>query len=87
MTLDLAEDYQNYKETLARHGVPLSRRLVIDELQQIERSGNNPEVIERILEASKPRCNEGNRNSIFCRLSDALSRLEYEIEAREPLAA
>ncbi len=87
VTLDLAEDYQNYKETLARHGVPLSRRLVIDELQQIERSGNNPEVIERILEASKPRCNEGNRNSIFCRLSDALSRLEYEIEAREPLAA
>lgn len=87
VTLNLAEDYQNYKETLARHGVPLSRRLVIDELEQIERSGNNPQVIQRILEASKPRCNESNRDSIFCRLSDVLSRLEGELEAREPLAA
>jgi NTE family protein len=83
VTLDLAQDYQNYKESLARHGVPLSRRLVIDELQEIERSGYDPAVIERILEARKPRCNESNRDSVFCMLSEALARLESEIETRE----
>jgi NTE family protein len=87
VTLDLAEDYQNYKETLARHGIPLTRRLVIEELQQIQRSGNDPGVFERILEARKPRCDESNRDSIFCQLSQALARLEYEIEARELMAA
>lgn len=87
VTLDLAQDYHNYKETLARHGVPLTRRLVIEELQEIERSGNAPEVIERILEARKPRCNESNRDSVFCKLSEALAKLEYEIEARELVAA
>ncbi len=87
MTLDLAQDYQNYKDILARHGIPLSRRLVIEELNEIERSGYDPEVIERVLEARKPKCNEGNRGSLFCQLSEALARLEYELEAREMLAA
>ncbi|NIV32044.1 MAG: patatin family protein, partial [Anaerolineae bacterium] len=29
VTMDLAEDYLHYKQILARHGVPMSRRLVI----------------------------------------------------------
>ena len=82
VTLDLAQDYQNYKETLARHGVPLTRRLVIEELQEIQRSGNDPRVMERILEARKPRCNDSNRDTLFCRLSEALSRLESELDER-----
>ncbi len=87
VTLDLAQDYQNYKDILARHGVPLTRRLVIEELQEIQRSGNNPEVIERILEARKPRCDENNRDSVFCQLSEALAKLEYELESRTLVTA
>ncbi|MCU0508775.1 MAG: patatin-like phospholipase family protein [Anaerolineae bacterium] len=87
VTLDLAQDYQNYKEILARHGIPLTRRLVIEELQQIVLSGNDPVVIERILEARKPRCDEKNRDSVFCRLAEALAQLEREIEQRQPVAA
>lgn len=87
VTLDLAQDYQNYKEILARHGVPLTRRLVIEELQEIQRSGNDPQVIERILEARKPRCDESNRDSVFCQLSETLAKLEYELEARSLVTA
>ncbi len=87
VTLDLAQDYQNYKEVLARHGIPLTRKLVIEELQQIVQSGNDPEVIERILEARKPRCDEKNRDSVFCQLVEALNQLEREIESRQLVAA
>jgi NTE family protein len=87
VTLDLAQDYQNYKEILTRHSIPLTRRLVIEELQEIIRSGNDPEVIERILEARKPRCDEKNRDSVFCKLAEALNQLEREIDSMQPVAA
>jgi predicted acylesterase/phospholipase RssA len=87
VTLDLAQDYQNYKEILARHGIALTRRLVIEELQEIVRSGNDPEVIERILEARKPSCDEKNRDSVFCRLAEALNQLERELETRSLVTA
>ena len=80
VTLDLAHDYQSYKEALARHGVPLSRRLVIEELAEIQGSGYNPAVIQRILEARQPNCGEANRNSPSCRLSRALAELELELD-------
>ncbi len=83
VTLNLAEDYPIYKETLARHGVPLTRRLVIEELAEIKNSGYAPGVIEHILEARKPVCNESNRGTAFCRLSRALAELELELDARE----
>jgi len=80
VTLDLAQDYLSYKAILARHGVPLTRRLVIEELQEIIRSGNDPQVIERILEARKPSCDASNRDTIFCQLSEALAKLEFQID-------
>ena len=80
VTLDLAEVYHTYRETLARHGVPISRRLVIEELAQIQSSGYAPAVIERILEARKPSCNEAKRNTPACRLTRALAELELEVD-------
>jgi NTE family protein len=82
VTLDLAEDYFAYKQILARHGVPLSRRLVMEELAEIRQSGDDPRVIERILEARKPACDESNRDSIACRLSQVLAELELELDNR-----
>ena len=41
VTLDLAHDYAHYKAILARHGIPLSRRLVIGELAEIQQSGSD----------------------------------------------
>lgn len=49
VTLDLAEDHQRYKDILARHGIPISRRLVIDELNQIRSSHYDQQVIRQVL--------------------------------------
>lgn len=81
VTLDLAEDYYSYKEILARHDVPISRRLVIEELAEIRASGADPRVIERVLRARMPACAGAKRNSPACRLSQALADLEVEIDA------
>ncbi len=81
VTLDLAEDYFTYKEILARHGVPISRRLVIEELAEIRASDYHPQVIERILGARTPACAGHKRASVACRLSQALAQLEMELDA------
>jgi NTE family protein len=80
VTLDLAEDYPRYKEILARHGIPLSRRLVITELAEIQDSGYDPEVIRRILEARPARCNRQGRGTPVCRLTRALAELELTLD-------
>ncbi len=51
VTLDLAEDYHLYRDIMTRHGIPITRRLVIEELNTIQKSGYDPEVIRRVLEA------------------------------------
>jgi NTE family protein len=82
VTLDLAGDYHQYKETLARHGALISRRLVIEELAEIQNSGYAPAVVEQVIETRKPKCAEGRRNTPYCRLTRALASLEKEIDAR-----
>ena len=82
VTLDLAADYHLYKETLARHGAQISRRLVIEELAEIQNSGYDSAVVEQIIETRKPPCASGRRNTPVCRLSRALASLESELDAR-----
>jgi NTE family protein len=81
VTLDLAQDYASYKETLARHGVPITRRLVIEELAEIHDSGFDPGVIRRVLEARTHPCARHKRNTPYCQLQQALARLELELDA------
>lgn len=54
VTVDLAEEYAHYKDVLARHGIPLNRRLVIEELRQIQASDYDPDVIRQVLESRQP---------------------------------
>jgi predicted acylesterase/phospholipase RssA len=85
VTLGLAEDYPMHKDTLARHGITISRRLVIQELQQIIDSGYDPGVIREVLEARTLGCAEHQRKTVACRLNQALDNLEAalsELEAR-----
>lgn len=51
VTVDLAADYPYLKATLERHGIPISRRRVIEELTAIHQSGDDPDVVRNILEA------------------------------------
>ncbi len=79
VTLGLAEEYPFFKNILNRHNIPITRRLVIEELAEISQSNYNPDVIMDILEARTPGCSPG-RDSPLCELSHTLARLEFEIE-------
>jgi predicted acylesterase/phospholipase RssA len=74
VTLDLAEDYPRYKETLARHGVAISRRRVIEELHQLQQSDFDPDVVRHLLE-TRPFSNGRSHNSIG-NLQETLAELE-----------
>jgi NTE family protein len=80
VTLDLAEDYPRYKEILTRHGIPLSRRLVIAELAEIQESGYDPAVVRRVLESRPAACNRGGRGTPVCQLTRALAELELALD-------
>lgn len=79
VTLDLAEDYAHYKDVLARHGIPLTRRLVIEELAKIRESAYDPEVIRRVLELEDG-CNRSQRNAPTCQLTRTLAQLEFTLD-------
>lgn len=49
-TLGMAAEYPHVKDVLARHGIPLSRRFVIDELAAIHASNYDLEVVREVLE-------------------------------------
>ncbi len=80
VTLDLAEDYPRYKQILARHGIPLTRRLVISELTQIRESNYDQDVIRRVLEARSATCNRQKRDTPACRLTRTLAELELALD-------
>ena len=80
VTLDLANDYAEYKAALARHGIPISRRLVIEELNEIANSDNDPAVIRRVLEARSSTCNARRKDSPICQLNRALAELELTLD-------
>ena len=50
VTLGLNENYAYFKTVLARHGIQLSRRKVLDELDIMRRSNHDPAVLRHIME-------------------------------------
>jgi hypothetical protein len=80
VTVDLAEDYAHYKAILARHGIPLSRRLVISEMAEIQESGYDPEVLRRILESRPATCCRQEKETPVCRLTRTLAELDLELD-------
>jgi predicted acylesterase/phospholipase RssA len=82
-TLGLAEDYPRYKQTLARHGIPISRRLVIEEIAEIQESGYDSRVIQRVLQARSRGCGQRRRDDPICQLSQTLAKLEMALDELE----
>jgi len=83
VTLDLAMDYPEYREILFRHDIPITRRLVIEELNQIAASNYDPEVIRQVLEARIPLCSARRRDTPVCHLSQTLAQLEMALDQLE----
>jgi predicted acylesterase/phospholipase RssA len=50
VTLKLAQDYEHYEAVLGRHGIPINRRLVIEELEEIRSANDEPATVRRVLE-------------------------------------
>lgn len=84
VTLDLAVDYAYYKQVLARHGIPISRRLVIEEMAEIVNSNYDSQVISRVLEARSAGCGHNRRDTPICQLSRALAELELALDEMAP---
>ena len=76
VTYDLAKDYPIFKEILARHGIRISRRLVIEELNEIAQSDHDPEVIRKVLKASQVGCRQRHPHNPTCQLSKVLGELD-----------
>jgi len=55
VTLGLADRYPELKATLARHGLEITRRFVIEDLAAIQQSGNNLEVVRDLIEQGDQR--------------------------------
>jgi len=78
-TLDLAEYYPLYKQILARHGILISRRLVIEEIAEIQASGYDQRVIRKVLEARSSRCSRRRAGDQLCELDRVLADLELTL--------
>ncbi len=81
VTLDLARDYPYYKEILERHGIPMSRSRVIEELAEISSSGNDMDTLRRVLEARSPRNGPRRRDKAMRQLNRTLEELEVTLDA------
>lgn len=78
VTLDLAQEYYRFKDILSRHGIDISRRLVMEELAEIAASNNDPAVIRRILGARAAYYER--QNTVFRELNATLSDLDWLLE-------
>ncbi len=83
VTLDLAEEYPLIKQILVRHGILISRRLVIEELWKIQESNYDTNVIWEILEARSTACGRRRRKTPVCQLTRVLAELEYTLDSIE----
>ncbi len=75
VTLGLNENYPYFKTVLARHGIQLSRRKALDELDIMRRSNHDPAVLRHIME-------DGPTNGTLADLiplADAMSELERSL--------
>lgn len=85
VTLDLAQDFAYYREVLARHNVPVSRRLLVEEMQEIWASDENPEVLRRILSSRPPAREQAADWYNELRLAlDALAVMLDQLAGKEP---
>jgi len=87
VTLDLENQYHELKAILARHGVPITRRLVAEELEGMRQSGYDLEVVRSVLEKGerrlrfrrKQQLTEPSAEVVTEELRDALAQLEYSL--------
>jgi NTE family protein len=88
VTLELAENFAYYEELLARHDIALSRRLVIEELEEIRASNYDARVIRRVLDARSAAYRRRGPGSPVKQLQRTLASLDQALDqlAKQPAA-
>lgn len=98
VTVGLADRYPEFKATLARHGLEITRRFVIEELATMMESGNDLEVVRDVLEKverrpkkkwsrTQPRPQAAvTLRSTLAELDGVISRLEQRPDLAHPIA-
>ena len=87
VTLDLENQYHEFKAILARHGIPITRRLVAEELEAMRQSGYDLEVVRSMLEKGERRLRfrrkhameEPSAEAVTEELRDTLAQLEFSL--------
>ena len=85
VTVDLANQYHHLKATLARHGFNITRRFVIEELQAMQESNYDIDVVREMLERSERRRRPTSQEDRYVTksLQDALYDLERVVNKLE----
>lgn len=84
VTLNIAEDYAYYKTMLERHGIQITRKVLLQELHALQHDGDSQETLHQILEhspRSAPRLKR--RRSATRPLRRALNDLDKTLEQME----
>jgi len=88
VTLDLENQYRELKAILARHGIPITRRLVAEELEAMRKANYDLDVVRETLEKGERRLRFRRKQRQEQSLSpakptenlrDALAQLEYSL--------
>ncbi len=84
VTIGLADKYPEFKATLARHGLEITRRFVIEDLAAMQESGNDLDVVRDLLEQVEHRPQQERRGATSAKsLQTALAELEGAITMLE----
>lgn len=84
VTLNIAEDYAHYKDLLERHGIQITRRVLLQELQKLQHDGDSPQALRRILERPARRAPRLKKRRATTRpLRRALNDLDKTLEQIE----
>lgn len=83
VTLRIAEDYAHYKQLLARHGIAITRRVLLQELDEMQRNGNSTRALRRILENPPKQPHLKRRRAATRPLRHALTELNTTLDQLE----
>lgn len=83
VSLKIAEDYDYYKSMLERHDIPITRRLLLQELRALQQDGASTQTLHEILENPPPQPRLKRRRAATRPLRRALAELDKTLEAME----
>lgn len=83
VTLRIAEDYAHYKTLLERHNIPITRRLLLQELRELQQDSVSTRTLRRILENPPEQPRLKRRRAATRPLRRALTELNLTLEQLE----